>query len=52
MRVSYDDAGWRSAFLEQWTQGSAAHSSCWRRITHGPQYDSSQADQSHNVYVD
>lgn len=52
LRISYDDAGWRSAFLEQWAPGSAAHSSYWRRITHGPQYELSRADQSRNAYFD
>lgn len=52
LRVAYDDAGWRSAFLEQWAPGSAAHTSYWRRIRHGPQYELSRADQSESIIVD
>jgi predicted phosphodiesterase len=36
--IDYDAASWREAFLAQWPEGSDAHASYWRRITHGPRY--------------
>lgn len=36
--INYDAAAWREAFLAQWPEGSDAHASYWRRITHGPNY--------------
>jgi len=36
--IDYDSKAWREAFLAQWPEGSDAHASYWRRITHGPSY--------------
>ena len=36
--IDYDAAAWRAVFLAQWPEGSDAHASYWRRITHGPRY--------------
>jgi hypothetical protein len=36
--IDYDTVAWREAFLAQWPEGSDAHASYWRRITHGPRY--------------
>ena len=41
--IDYDAAAWREAFLAQWPEGSDAHASYWRRISHGPRYDMARA---------
>lgn len=41
--IDYDSAAWREAFLAQWPEGSDAHASYWRRISHGPRYDMARA---------
>lgn len=41
--IEFDAAAWRDAFLAQWPEGSDAHASYWRRMTHGPDYGVARA---------
>jgi hypothetical protein len=36
LAVHFDDARWQETFLSMWPPGTAAHTSYWRRIAHGP----------------
>lgn len=38
LALHYDQASWKRSFLTQWPEGSAAHTSYWARIRHGPDY--------------
>jgi hypothetical protein len=39
LAVHYDHTRWTQAFLASWPEGSAAHSSYYKRIMEGPAYD-------------
>jgi hypothetical protein len=41
--VHYDHARWQTYFLANWPPGSAAHTSYYQRIVHGPSYRASEA---------
>jgi len=38
LALHYDQPTWERCFLGQWPEGSAAHTSYWARIRHGPNY--------------
>jgi len=38
LRVDFDFAAWTHMFLSNWPEGSAAHASYFKRITHGPAF--------------
>jgi predicted phosphodiesterase len=38
LRVDFDSAAWTQMFLSNWSEGSAAHASYFKRITHGPAF--------------
>jgi hypothetical protein len=41
--IRYDAAAWTRRFLHNWPEGSAAHTSYFKRITQGPEFDIRQA---------
>ena len=41
--IEPDQAMWRAQFLQQWPEGSDAHTSYWDRIVDGPAYEPAQA---------
>jgi hypothetical protein len=38
LALHYDQPAWEACFLAQWPEGSAAHTSYWERLRHGPPY--------------
>ena len=43
LAMHYDQPAWERCFLEQWPEGSDAHTSYWGRIRHGPRYSVGEA---------
>lgn len=41
--IRFDAAAWQRRFLRNWPEGSAAHTSYFKRITQGPEFDIRQA---------
>jgi hypothetical protein len=48
LAVQFDAAAWQTQFLKLWPPGSAAHTSYWQRIVHGPTLDTLHAPVDHH----